>query len=315
MLTQKTGFVTSLLLLSATAGFTQSELPGPVKIKAGSSIRLRASSNEAVTFQWLRNDSYIPQANRADLKVKEPGSYTVISFNAQGCASDISEPVLVVTDNDIAVSADVMIEKTSERRAISINEPFEYLIKVANMGIGDASEIRVLDTLPEELTFDELVTPLMGRAHYNAGTRTVLWQIDRLNNSAHAELRVRVKALRPGIIKNTASVSAVEPDPDSANNSSSDSKPIIGIIIPNVFTPNGDGKNDRFEIPGIENYENEVTIVNRWGGTVYQSKSYRNEWQGDGLNEGTYFYVIKVRSQGAEWEVFKGYVTLLREKK
>ncbi|QQL51227.1 CshA/CshB family fibrillar adhesin-related protein [Mucilaginibacter ginkgonis] len=89
----------------------------------------------------------------------------------------------------------------------------------------------------------------------------------------------------------------------------------IGIInIPNLFTPNGDGRNDVFEIRGLEQYAaNHLTIVNRWGNEVYKQDSYRNNWPGDGLNEGTYFYILQVKKTAADsWQVFKGYVTLLR---
>jgi gliding motility-associated-like protein len=87
-----------------------------------------------------------------------------------------------------------------------------------------------------------------------------------------------------------------------------------GINVPNLFTPNGDGKNDFFEIRGLNQYaENELVIVNRWGNEVYRQKGYQNTWKGDGLNEGTYYYLLRIRrNSSAEWEVMKGYVTLIR---
>ena len=87
-----------------------------------------------------------------------------------------------------------------------------------------------------------------------------------------------------------------------------------GLIIPNVFTPNGDNVNDVFVIPGLQLYpENEFTVINRWGATVYKKKGYQNNWDGSGLNEGTYFYLLKVRTT-QKWDVYKGYITLLRTK-
>lgn len=86
------------------------------------------------------------------------------------------------------------------------------------------------------------------------------------------------------------------------------------LIIPNLFTPNGDATNDAFEIRGIELFaENELVIVNRWGNEVYKTSNYQNDWTGDGLNEGTYYYIVRVKeSAGDEWQVFKGYITLIR---
>ncbi|MOA32402.1 hypothetical protein D3C78_1536170 [compost metagenome] len=86
------------------------------------------------------------------------------------------------------------------------------------------------------------------------------------------------------------------------------------INIPNLFTPNGDGVNETFEIRGIEAFaENDIVIVNRWGNEVFKQRNYRNSWTGQGLNEGTYYYILRVKeTTGSQWKVFKGYITLLR---
>ncbi len=86
------------------------------------------------------------------------------------------------------------------------------------------------------------------------------------------------------------------------------------LIIPNLFTPNGDGNNDTFEIRGLEFFEaNDLVIVNRWGNEVYKAGNYQNNWTGEGLNEGTYYYVLRVKADGAAtWQVYKGYITLIR---
>jgi gliding motility-associated-like protein len=86
------------------------------------------------------------------------------------------------------------------------------------------------------------------------------------------------------------------------------------LFVPNLFTPNGDGNNDVFEIRGLELFaQNDLTIVNRWGNQVYRSDNYRNDWTGEGLNEGTYYYILRVKEgTGSDWQVFKGYITLIR---
>jgi gliding motility-associated-like protein len=88
----------------------------------------------------------------------------------------------------------------------------------------------------------------------------------------------------------------------------------FGIRVPNLFTPNGDGINDVLEIRGLNQFEKaELSIVNRWGNEVYKSNNYQNDWNGEGLNEGTYYYLLKVkRNAASEWEIFKGYTTLIR---
>ncbi|WP_316839897.1 Ig-like domain-containing protein [Pedobacter gandavensis] len=85
------------------------------------------------------------------------------------------------------------------------------------------------------------------------------------------------------------------------------------IRVPTLFTPNGDGVNDVFEIRGLNQFaENELTMVNRWGNEVYRMKNYQNNWNGNGLNDGTYYYLLKVKkTSSSEWVIFKGYTTIV----
>ncbi|MBL8002178.1 MAG: choice-of-anchor L domain-containing protein [Flavobacteriales bacterium] len=81
------------------------------------------------------------------------------------------------------------------------------------------------------------------------------------------------------------------------------------IIIPNVFSPNGDGKNDYFVIEGITGTRNTVKIFNRWGRIVYEATNYRNQWDGDNLSDGTYFYEVLVEGDP---KTYTGHVTILK---
>lgn len=81
------------------------------------------------------------------------------------------------------------------------------------------------------------------------------------------------------------------------------------IVIPNVFSPNGDGLNDRFEIDGIIGTRNTVRIFNRWGRVVFEAKDYRNTWTGGDLSDGTYFYEVVVEGDP---KPYAGHVTILK---
>ncbi|MFT2011193.1 gliding motility-associated C-terminal domain-containing protein [Pontibacter sp. 13R65] len=85
------------------------------------------------------------------------------------------------------------------------------------------------------------------------------------------------------------------------------------LVFPNVFSPNNDGNNDTWVIKNLGNYPNsEVSIINRWGNEVYRSTNYKNDWTGDNLSEGTYYYVARVKQCDGSDQVFKGFVMIMR---
>lgn len=82
------------------------------------------------------------------------------------------------------------------------------------------------------------------------------------------------------------------------------------LIIPNIFTPNGDGINDVFYFGNAENKQLHTKIFNRWGEEVASFKG--NEgWDGGELPDGVYYYLVRER-QGENVKVHKGKVTILR---
>lgn len=81
------------------------------------------------------------------------------------------------------------------------------------------------------------------------------------------------------------------------------------IEIPNVFSPNGDGVNDYFDIKNIQYFRNNVFVYNRWGQPIFEAKDYRNNWRANDVPEGTYYYVVRLTDTGRE---YTGHVTLLR---
>ncbi len=84
------------------------------------------------------------------------------------------------------------------------------------------------------------------------------------------------------------------------------------ITIPNVFTPNGDGINDQFQIANLEYYPNsEIKIYNRWGKKLYESENYQGEWEGD-VSEGTYFYILRLNYGNGTIKEFHGTITVLK---
>jgi gliding motility-associated-like protein len=69
------------------------------------------------------------------------------------------------------------------------------------------------------------------------------------------------------------------------------------LAVPNVFTPNGDGKNDEFRVAYRSLRDFHIWVYNRWGKLVYESTDPAKGWDGN-INgrpaaEGAYFYVVR----------------------
>ncbi|TWV95148.1 gliding motility-associated C-terminal domain-containing protein [Chitinophaga pinensis] len=85
------------------------------------------------------------------------------------------------------------------------------------------------------------------------------------------------------------------------------------VTVPNVITPNGDGANDKLEIKGLNKFvQNEIIIYNRWNNVLYRKQNYQSDWDGQGLNAGTYYYTLKGLDANGQWHTYNGYIMLLR---
>jgi gliding motility-associated-like protein len=85
--------------------------------------------------------------------------------------------------------------------------------------------------------------------------------------------------------------------------------PPCDIVIPNIITPNGDGANEAFKIKNLEYHPNtSLSIFDRWGRKVYDSSNYNNDWRGDGMNDGTFFYILDVPDD----KKYSGYLTIFK---
>ncbi|WP_443938188.1 gliding motility-associated C-terminal domain-containing protein [Pedobacter sp. MW01-1-1] len=301
-----------MLFFRLSTCFAQSSSLTTINLKPSTSIKIQATGTGANFYQWFKNGEPINGATSRVYLVSSVGTYSVLSFSSGGCISEISDDVVVLTAQPLT-SADVSIVKQSETRQVLDNEEFTYTLLVRNNGVETASNLQVKDVLPDNLVLVAIETPASGITSYNENKRTVLWNIASLANKQFLELVIRVKAIRAERVINIATVTSDEADPNLANNTSSDSKDIVGITIPNVFTPNGDGKNDVFFIGQLANYpENKLVVVNRWGSSVYEKDGYLNDWTANGLSDGTYFYVLRLKNHSGEWKEFKGYVTVTR---
>ncbi len=82
---------------------------------------------------------------------------------------------------------------------------------------------------------------------------------------------------------------------------------------PNVFTPNGDGVNDIFRIPGSEALRDfNCVIYNRWGRKVFEWTDPYSGWDGSGFSDGVYYYIVTGKRGNGDAYQEQGNVTLIK---
>jgi gliding motility-associated-like protein len=86
------------------------------------------------------------------------------------------------------------------------------------------------------------------------------------------------------------------------------------IVVPNTFTPNGDGINDRWVIKELENYPGaQLNVFNRYGTILYRANGNYVPWDGNYNGQpvpfGTYYYLIDLGKYGQR---MSGYIVVLR---
>ncbi len=300
---------------NATGVMVNDQLPNGYTF-INSSVTTGTISN--TTGIWTIGNLAVGQI--ATLKITAKVNAAGLYANKATVSGNEPDPVLgnnsaTVTPIVNAALVDLSVIKLAPMAATNIGDEFEYTIQVKNIGGYLATGAIVTDILPPQLSYVSANTNY-GIANYSAANRTLTWNIGNIAASASVDIVLKVKANQEGAVSNTATVASTETDTNLANNTSTHVKQVMGLQIPNIITPDGDGKNDTFRIPGLANYpENSLVIHNRWGNEVWKStgKTYKNEWDGYGLNGGTYYYILKLKDPTGKWQIFSGWITLMKD--
>ncbi|UMB59997.1 Ig-like domain-containing protein [Lutibacter sp. A80] len=203
---------------------------------------------------------------------------------------------------------DLRLEKTilSDDITPLVESVITFEIRLINDGNIEGTEVEVIDLLPSGYDF---VTYSSSKGTYDSFTG--IWNVGTIMNGETEILLIDAIVNAEGDYLNCAEITAMyQTDYDLTNNTSCIGTEPISNILPEGFTPNGDGMNDVFEIPFLPIlYPNfSMEIVNRYGNKVYEYKHDGNPntvptwWDGystgrwnfsnDVLPTGTYFYTI-----------------------
>ncbi|WP_339876589.1 gliding motility-associated C-terminal domain-containing protein [uncultured Algoriphagus sp.] len=218
-----------------------------------------------------------------------------------------TDPIALISE------VDLVLDKEVSSTLIELNSNFEYKISVTNNSGITSNNVIVTDVLPAAVEYIGADIS-SGTISYDLASRTLLWNLPSVNSKAVETMTVRVKAISEGTVSNTATVISGDTELFPSDNSDNVSHEQLLFEIPNVFTPNGDGINDTWVIRGLKELfqNNKLLVVNRWGVEVFKTDNYENDWNGDNLHGGTYFYQIQLMDGQGKNHTMTGYVTIIK---
>ncbi|WP_142687929.1 T9SS type B sorting domain-containing protein [Chitinophaga polysaccharea] len=225
----------------------------------------------------------------------------------------------VTVEDSTKTSYNLLLSKKANSATAKAGGPLDFTITLKNQGpkqILPGDVVMVKDQIPEGYIVTSFVP--VGETGGNYDATSGRWTGLNLTAGQSASLLVR-GTVAPGYKGNnlTNKVTGLTPNRDNIPVENGGSATVEvdqdDLMVPNVITPNGDGVNDVLRIRGLEKYKDpELVIINRWNNLVYKKSNYDNTWNGSGLLEGTYFYVLTVKDDTGKAIVKRGYVMVLR---
>ncbi len=321
-----------------TAGITVTAGPPPVvsitggtTLCQGATLTLTASGADA--YAWSTG------ATTASVPVASPGTYTVVGTTA--CGQDTAsvtivapQPPVVQITGELVICPDGTTVLTASTGAtylwstgattpsITVNAPGTYAVTVSDgcasataqavvvAGVIDAAftALPVAGSAPLPVSFTNTSVPANATWSWAFGDGGTATGSDPQHTYTDPGTYTAVLTITAGDCTDEASVLIlVEPAP---------AEPVT-IVVPNVFSPNGDGRNDELDVITTGISQLNMDIFNRWGQRVAGITRIQQRWDGRDLSgvkvvDGTYFYTLEARGDLGATYTRTGTITVLR---
>jgi gliding motility-associated-like protein len=240
--------------------------------------------NSGFQYEW----SHGPTTE--DLTGLAPGSYTLMVTDSKGCEAT-STAIVITDDNDVAfqISYDSIVNSGDSPELSPFTNTSGYnftwrVLEATNVTIAPSPNAQ--NSLSNGATILHTLTTHDARS---LGGVVYEFQPVKISNP-----NCKAKA-------DTVTV-LVRPETDGEP------------FIPEIYTPNGDGQNDYWNLTMPPDVEiGKYTIFNRLGGQVFEA-DIDTFWDGNLCPDGPYIYVLRYTQNGVE-KIVKGIVTIIRTAK
>ncbi|WP_281234901.1 Ig-like domain-containing protein [Flavobacterium gelatinilyticum] len=255
-----------------------------------------------------------------------PGNHTLtyqICEKANGNNCSTATVQIFVEVPAITLIMDVKLNDENGNGNVEAGETLTYTFIIKNTGNVPLENILISDLIPGVVMNGGPITLAVGQSDSTTFTGTyTLTQTD----------------INSGSVSNQGTVSGITQsgiivlDKSDSKNEGGNNPTVIelngcNLKIYNAVSLNGDDKNERFYIRGIECYpDNTVQIFNRWGVLVFERDHYNNNdvvfkgysegrttvKESNGLPEGTYYYIVRYKDNASKPKQEAGYLYLTK---
>ncbi|CAG5079110.1 PKD domain-containing protein [Parvicella tangerina] len=303
------------------------------------------SSGTNLTYNWTTSTGTIDSQSNGSATVSGAGDYDLTVTSDNGCTDtdqvsvsmDTVSPMVVIATPDsldcqgtpvvLDASGTTGINETylwsdgASSNSTSVTTSGNYTLTVTNdNGCNSTASVSVVDAVGPTASFNG--TPTSGNIPLNVDftdnstgvNLSYSWDFDDSNTSTQQNPSNTFTEM------GTYNVVLVVTDANGCSDSDTLVVTAAGesvLIIPNIFSPNGDGDNDVFTLQGTNISEVTGTIFNRWGQIIYEFDAIGAGWDGRTISgaeatSGTYFYIIDaVGADGVEYN-YQGPFELVR---
>ncbi|MDC0313599.1 gliding motility-associated C-terminal domain-containing protein [Flavobacteriales bacterium] len=277
-----------------------------VSIETGAEINQRVTNDDELAVSNILKNTPV-DSNDPSVKEKKAESFIVVPSNHSK------------TDNSATAPSSIINAFLTPKSRIKHTEPVQEP-KLENKTI-EEKEITIVQTQEGELIATIIASPVGGYAPLdvyfsNPATHgSVLWNFGDGTSS---------EDFSPSHTFEEYGTYTIELIVTDASGKEKKDYRVIEVeansaitILPNVFTPNGDGINDLCAVKGKHLATFQMKVFNRSGDVIFESQSIDNSWDGknkfgEDIPTGTYFYLISAR--GIDGKVYEhtGPITLSR---
>jgi len=302
----------------------------------GFSVRLTNSSTGSTSYLWRFGDGNTSTGRDPIHPYSGPGTYTItlavidpfcrdtvfatrtITLDPPSIEYDLPSPMTICDGGTVTLDAGAGYttytwSTGATSRTITVGQPGPYWVRVTDGICAGVDTVQVLVGSPYPPQPDRVVCPgEVAQLSPGFPVRSIVWNTGDTTSSIIAGLEGNYWFIATDTanctVQDTIIVTIISRE-DSEG------------VVPNVFSPNRDGKNDLFEVRGRSLDRFSMEIFNRWGQKLYETNSPDRGWNGgvdnnigDAVPEGTYYYIISFKSlcSADDLDTHVGHVTLLR---